>query len=93
MLMSMMMTQASGAATPLTDPRLAAVALAIGGTLVDVQQEPGRDRVTFMFEGLSTTFLSDVINGRLNVVARDFISGLEHVTALLAQIRANRVRR
>ncbi len=43
-----------------------------------------------MFSGLPATFLEDVINGRISVVARDLIGALEHITALLAQLRARR---
>jgi hypothetical protein len=92
MLSSMTMTNASDRSTPLTDPRLSAVALAIGATLVGVQQEAGRDRVTFFFKGLPNTFLEDIVNGHTTIAARDMIAGLEHVTALLAQVRARRGR-
>ncbi len=78
--------------TLLTDPAYAAAAIAVGGELTGIEEEPGRERVIFIFAGLKPTFLEDVVGGRVVVEARVFIAAGEHMKSLLAQIRARRGR-
>ena len=77
---------------PLTDHRLAAAATILGGRLQDVVQDPVSGRLTFYFEGLSSTFVQDAFNGELNVNLRDFIAALDQVMGLIHQFKARRGR-
>ncbi len=79
--------------TPLTDHRLAAAATILGGRLQKVLQDPVSGRLTFLFDGLSPTFVEDAFNGELTVNLRDFISALDQVMGLIHQVKAKGGRR
>ena len=78
--------------TPLTDHRLAAGATLHGGRLVNVTQDSASSRLTFYFEGLSPSFVTDVFNGQLDVNLKDYIAALDQVMGLIHRVRARRAR-
>jgi len=87
---AMTMTKSSQPpATHLSDPRLAAGALLEDGARLADYLEDG-DRLVFVFEGLSPTFVKDVVNGDVSVCLRSYIAALEHIQSLMAQWRARR---
>ncbi len=84
------MTKMTHNLTPLTDYRLAAGAVALGGRLERVDQDPASGRLTFFFEGLSPTFVHDAFNGDLTVNLLAFLNALEQMNMLIAQYKARR---
>jgi hypothetical protein len=73
---------------PLTDPKLAAAAPLLGGRLSDILHDPRSGRVTFVFDGLPSDFMTRAFNGETVVNLRDYLDALERVHMLIAQYRA-----
>jgi hypothetical protein len=71
-----------------SEPKLAAAGLALGGVLVDVQDDNGR--LTWRISGLSPTFLNDVVNDRVVVSVKQFMASMDNVLALIAERRRGR---
>jgi hypothetical protein len=65
----------------LSDPKVAAAALAFGGRLESA--EPERGRLCFIISGVPSDFLMRVMNDEVRVSARAFISATERVLGLI----------
>jgi len=71
-----------------SEPKLAAAGLALGGVLLDVQDEGGR--LTWRISGLSSTFLNDVVNDRVVVSVKQYMAAMDSVLSLIAERRRGR---
>ena len=71
-----------------SEPKLAAASLALGGVLLDVQDEGGR--LTWRISGLSSTFLNDVVNDRVVVSVKQYMAAMDSVLSLIAERRRGR---
>jgi len=69
-------------------PGLAAAGLALGGVLVDVQDDSGR--LTWRIGGLSPTFLNDIVNDRVLVSVKHYMAAMDSVLSLIAERRRGR---
>jgi len=77
----------------LSDPKLAALSLAIGGCLDRVQKAPGgRGRLEFIISGVPADLPEQVLNDAVLVSAKRFIDSMEGVFALIAQKKRAAVR-
>lgn len=73
---------------PLTfsDPKLAALGLAIGGRLTKVNQLPS-GRLEFVLDRVPLDLPERVLNDEVQVSARRFIDSMEGILAIIAQRR------
>jgi hypothetical protein len=67
----------------LTDPKITALAIALGGRLLRAQPLPN-GRLEFHVDGVPTDLQEQVINDTINVSARRFIDAMESVLGLIA---------
>jgi hypothetical protein len=70
----------------LTDPKIVALCLAIGGYLLAVKRL-SNGRLEFHVAGVRADFHERVLNDEVQVSAKRFIGEMEHVMALIAQRR------
>jgi hypothetical protein len=73
----------------LTDPKLTALALAIGGRLVRTD-ELASGRLEFCVDRVPADLAQRVLNDEITVSAKRFIDSMEGVLALIAQRRGRR---
>jgi hypothetical protein len=81
-----MKMSACDSSTPLilSDPKLTALSIAIGGRLLRVQEVHG-GRLEFHFAGVPADLPERVLNDAVQVSAKRFIDAMEGVFALIAQ--------
>jgi hypothetical protein len=81
-----MSVDGSSGSLVLSDPKLAALSIAIGGRLERVQEALGsRGRLEFHISGVPADLPEQVLNDSVQVSARRFIDAMEGVLALIAQ--------
>lgn len=68
----------------LSDPKLTALSIAIGGRLVRVHEAHG-GRLEFHLAGVPADLPEQVLNDAVQVSAKRFIDSMEGVLALIAQ--------
>lgn len=73
----------------LTDPKLTALSLAIGGRLARINQLP-TGRLEFVVDGVPTDLHKRVLNDTIQVSAKKFIDAMEGVLTIIAQRRGRR---
>jgi len=70
----------------LSDPKLVALSLAVGGRLDRVEEALGtRGRLEFHISGVPADLPEQVLNDSVQVSAKRFIDSMEGVLALIAQ--------
>lgn len=74
--------------TCLTDPKLFAAAVVLGGTLEKVDYDPGSNRVTFYLSGLPATFVQDCFSNKLTIPLTPYLDAIERAYALITQYKA-----
>jgi hypothetical protein len=86
-----MKMSAYDSSTPLilSDPKLTALSIAIGGRLLRVQEAHG-GRLEFHISGVPADLAEQVLNDSVQVSAKRFIDSMEGVFALIAQKRRAR---
>lgn len=75
----------------LTDPKLTALALALGGHLAQVDQLPS-GHLEFVLTGVPNDLERRLLNDTLKVSAKKFIDAMEGVLTLIAQNKTRRAR-
>jgi hypothetical protein len=73
----------------ITDPKVAAAALAAGGRLASVESAP-TGRLVFFVSGLPADFMVRITNDEIQVSARRFISAMEMLLGLIAERQRGR---
>jgi hypothetical protein len=73
----------------LTDPKLVALGLALGGRLLQAENLP-TGRLAFHLSGVPADLAEQLLNDSIQVSARRFVDALEGVYALIAQRRRGR---
>lgn len=76
----------------LTNIKLAAGALCLGGRLQRITEDPASGRLTFHFTGLPAAFLEATVNDDVRVSLRGYMDALERLQGLVVQSRARRAR-
>jgi hypothetical protein len=79
-----MMSQSPALAV--SDPKLAALALATGGRLTDTR-ELSNGRLEFVFTGVPQDLAQRVLNDEVQVSAKRFINSMEGILAIIAHRR------
>ena len=70
----------------LTDPRITAVGLALGGRLAQVIDD-GSGRLTFLLTGVSARLLEQIANDEITVSAKALLGALETIYSFIGQRR------
>jgi hypothetical protein len=71
----------------LTDPKLTALALAIGGRLVRVDSPAVGGRLSFIVDRVPLDLAEQVLNDAITGSAKRFIDSMEGVLSIIAQRR------
>ena len=73
----------------LTDPKLAACAIAAGGKL-ERTETAGNGRLAFIVSGLPADFATKLVNDEVIVSGKAFIAAMEHLLRLIRAHRGDR---
>jgi hypothetical protein len=73
----------------LTDPKLTALSLALGGRLLRINQLP-TGRLEFVIDRVPADLQEQVLNDTITVSAKRFIDSMEGVLSIIAQRRRSR---
>lgn len=73
----------------LSDPKVVAAALAVGGKLARLEEIPG-GRLGFVLTNLPAEFLTRIVNDEVQVSAKAFIAAMETVLGIIAQHQRGR---
>ncbi len=73
----------------LSDPKIAAAALATGGRLSRIDVAPG-GRLTFLIVGVPDDLLTRIVNDQVTVSVKSYIAAMESVLAMIAEHQRRR---